>query len=114
MTKVLKRSPTTRNRGTTRDLGHHITPGVAETMMPSHRGGGRYENRWGRGRCRGSRKAKRVEGPGAVTPSQKGPGGKILHRQTKWVKFHRTRVVSSELTGGKKVLNDVGGDKDIG
>jgi hypothetical protein len=56
----------------------------------------------------------RVEGPGAVTPSQNGHGGKILHRQTKQVKFHRTRVVSSELTNGKKVLNNVGGDKDIG
>jgi hypothetical protein len=111
MIEVLKRSPTTRNGGTTRELG---PPGVAETTMPSHRGGGRCEKRRGIGRYRGSREAKRVEGPGAVTPSQKGPGGKILHRQTKRVKFHRTRVVSSELTDGKKVLNDVGGDKDIG
>jgi hypothetical protein len=38
---VLKRSPTTRNGGTTGELGHHITPGVAETTMPSHRGGDR-------------------------------------------------------------------------
>jgi hypothetical protein len=114
MTEVLKRSPTTRNRGTTVELGHHITPRVAETTMPSHRRGGRCKNMRGRGRCRGSGQAKRVEGPGAVTPSEKGPDGKILHRQTKRVKLHRTRVVSSELTDGKKILNDVGGDKDIG
>jgi hypothetical protein len=82
--------------------------------MSSHRGGGRCKNRWGRGRCRGSRQAKCVEGPEAVTPSEKDPGGNILHRQTKRVKFHRTRVVSSELTDGKKILNDVGGDKDVG
>jgi hypothetical protein len=82
--------------------------------MPSHRGGVRCKNRRGRGRCRGSRQAKRVEGTGAVTPSEKGPGGKILHRQTKRVKLYRTRVVSSELTDGKKILNDVGGDKDVG
>jgi hypothetical protein len=52
--------------------------------------------------------------PGAVTPSEKGPGGKILHRKTKWVKFHGTRVVSSELTDGNKILNDVGGNKNVG
>jgi hypothetical protein len=82
--------------------------------MPSHRGGGRCKNRRGRGRCRESRQAKRVEGPWAVTSSEKGPGGKILHRQTKRIKLHRTRVVSSELTNRKKILNDVGGDKDVG
>jgi hypothetical protein len=114
MTEVFKRSPTTRNRGTTGELGHHITPGVAETTVPSHRGGGRCKDRWGRGRCRGSRQAKRVEGLGAVTPSEKGPGGKILHRQTKRVNLHRTRVVRSELSNGKKILNDVGGNKDNG
>jgi hypothetical protein len=111
---VLKRSPTTRNRGTTGELGHHVTPRVVEMMMPSHKGGGRCKNRRGKGRCRGSRQAKRVEGPEAVTPSEKVPGGKILHRQTKRVKLHRTRVVSSELMDGKKILNDVGGDKDVG
>jgi hypothetical protein len=72
--------------------------------MPSHRRGGCCKNMRGRGRCSGSRQAKRVEGPGAVTPSEKGPGGKILHRQTKRVKLHRTRVVSSELTDRKKIL----------
>jgi hypothetical protein len=114
MTEVLKRSPTTRNRGTTGELGHHITPEVAEKTMPSHRRGGRCKNMRGRGRCSGSRQVKCVEGPEAVTPSEKGHGGKILHRQTKRVKLHRTRVVSSELTDGKKILNDVGGNKDIG
>jgi hypothetical protein len=62
----------------------------------------------------GSRQTKRVERPGAVTPSEKGPGGKIIHRQTKRVKLHRTRVVSNELSNGKKILNDVGCDKDVG
>jgi hypothetical protein len=114
MTEVLKRSPTTRNRGTIGELGHHITPGVTETTMAGHRGGDRCKDRRGRSRCRGSRQAKRVEGPVAVTPSEKGPGGKILHRQTKQVKFHRPRIVSSELTNRKKILNDIGGNKDVG
>jgi hypothetical protein len=114
MTEVLKRSPTSRNRSTTRELGHHITPGVAETTMPSRRRGDRCKNMWDRGRSSGSRQAKRVEGPGAVTLSEKGPSGKILHRNTKRVKLHGTRVVSSELTYGKKILNDVGGNKDVG
>jgi hypothetical protein len=53
---------------------------------------------------------KRVERPRAVTPSEKGPGGKILDRQTKRVKFHRIRVVGSELTDEKKILNDPPGE----
>jgi hypothetical protein len=114
MTEVLKRSPTTRNISTTGELGHHITPGVAEMTMPSRRSGGRCKNMWGRGRSSRSRQAKRVEGPRVVTPSEKGPGGKILHRKTKRVKLHGTRIVSSELTYGKKILNDVGGNKDVG
>ena len=82
--------------------------------MPNRRRGDRCKNMWGRGRSSGSRQAKRVEGPEAVTPSEKGPGGKILHRKTKRVKLHGTRVVSSELTDEKKILNDVGGNKDVG
>jgi hypothetical protein len=83
-------------------------------MMPSRRRGGCCKNMWGGGRSSGSRQAKRVEGPGAVTPSEKGPSGKILHRKTKRVKLHGTRVVSSELTYRKKILNDVGGNTDVG
>jgi hypothetical protein len=56
---------------------------------------------------------ERVEGPEAVTPSEKGPGGKILHRQTKRVKFHKSRIVSSELTNGKKILNDIGATRTL-
>jgi hypothetical protein len=114
MTDVLKRSPTTGNGGAAGELGHHITTGVTETTMPSHRRGGGCKNRRGRGRCSGSRQAKGVERPGAVTPSEKGPGGKILHRKTKWVKLHGTRVVSSELTDEKKILNNVGSNKNVG
>jgi hypothetical protein len=64
MIEVLKRSPTTRNRGTIGELGHHITLEVTETTMPSHRGGGRCKDRQGRSRCRGSRQAECVEGSG--------------------------------------------------
>jgi hypothetical protein len=114
MIEVLKRSPTTWTRGAAGELGHHIATGVTETTMPSDRRGGRCKNMWGRGRCRGSRQTKCVERLGAVTPSEKGPGGKILHRKTKRVKFHGTRVVSSELTDGKKILNDMRGYKNVG
>jgi hypothetical protein len=114
MTEVLKRSPTTGNGGAARELGHHITTGVTETTMPSHRRGGSCKNRRCRGRWSGSRQAKRVERPRAVTPSEKGPGGKILHRKTKRVKLHGTRVVSSKLTDVKKILNNVGSNKNVG
>jgi hypothetical protein len=114
MTEVLKKSPTTENGGAAGELGHHITTGVTETTMPSHRRGGGCKNRRGRGRCSGSRRAKCVERLRAVTPSEKGPGGKILHRKNKRVKLHGTRVVSSELTDGKKILNNVGSNKNVG
>jgi hypothetical protein len=114
MTEVLKRSPTTGNGSAAGELGHHIMTGVTETTMPSHRRGGDCKNRRCRCRWSGSRQAKCVERPGAVTPSEKGPGGKILHRKTKWVKLHGTRVVSSELTDGNKILNNVGSNKNVG
>jgi hypothetical protein len=113
MTEVLKRSPTTSTRGAAGELGHHIATGVTEATMPNHRRGDRCKNRWGRGRCSGSRHAKCVERPAAVTLSEKGSGGKIPHRKTKRVKLHGTRVVSSELTDGKKILNDVGATRTL-
>jgi hypothetical protein len=114
MTEVLKRSPTTGNGGAAGELGHHITTGVTETTMPSHRRGGGCKNTRGRGRCSGSRQAKGVERPGAVAPSEKGLGGKILHRKTKRVKLHGIRVVSSKLTDRKKILNNVGSNNNVG
>jgi hypothetical protein len=114
MTEVLKRSPTTENGGAAGELGHHITTEVTETTMPSHRKGDGYKNRRCRGRWSGSMHVKCVERLGAVTPNEKGPGGKILHRKTKRVKLHGTRVVSSELMDGKKILNNVGSNKNVG
>ena len=37
----------------------------------------------------------------------------ILHRDTKRVKLHRNKVISSELANKKKIFNDVRSYKDI-
>ena len=37
----------------------------------------------------------------------------ILHRDTKRVKLHRNKVISSELANRKKIFNDVRSYKDI-
>jgi hypothetical protein len=68
---------------------------------------------WSGDRGRGGRHTKSVEWLGAFTAREKGPGSKILHRQAKGVKLHRTRVVSGKLTNRKNTLNDVGGNKNI-
>ena len=37
----------------------------------------------------------------------------ILHRDTKRVKLHRNKVISSELANRKKIFNDIRSYKDI-
>jgi hypothetical protein len=73
---------------------------MTESAVPS---GGRWchgESSW-RGRRRwsggsGDRKPKGVKGPGAVTSEKWTPGSQILHRKTRSVKFHITRIVSCQ------------------
>jgi hypothetical protein len=55
---------------------------------------------------------KSVQWPRAVTPRED-PGRKVLHRQAKGVKLHRTRVVSDKLMNRKKTLNNVRSNKDV-
>jgi hypothetical protein len=62
--------------------------------MPSDAGGGGdQDERW---RCAGGRRLERVEWPHAVTASERGPGGQILHRKNKGVKFNGTRIVGGD------------------
>jgi hypothetical protein len=69
---------------------------MAETTMPSGgSGGGDQDGRWRRVGGRGS---ERVEGSDDVTSGKRGPGGQILHRKTRGVKFNGTRVVNGEPT----------------
>jgi hypothetical protein len=76
---------------------------VAETTMPSG-GGGDQDRRW---RHAGGRRSERVEGPDAVTSSEWGTGGQILHRKTGRVKLNGTRIVGGEPTGRKEIVSDV-------
>ena len=64
--------------------------------------------------CSGRRKAKGVKGPSAVTPEEWTPGGRILYSKARRVKFDGIRIVSCKLTNGKKVMNHLRSNKDIG
>jgi hypothetical protein len=78
---------------------------MAETTMPSSGGGGGDQDRWG-GRVSGGR-PKRVEGPRIITAGEGGPGGQILHRETKRVKLNGTRIVGGEPMNVKKAVSNV-------
>ena len=117
MTEVLSRGPSTWNIGTTTELSQNVTAGVTKPAVP---GGGRRRHgknnrrtRRSRRRSSGSRKPKSVKGPRAVT-SEWMPGSRILHSKTRRVKFNGTRIISSKLANGKKVVNHLGSNKDIG
>ena len=68
MTKMLSRSPSTWNIGTTAELSQNVAAGVTKPAVP---GGGRRRHGKSRRRSRrrgsGSRKQKSVKGPRAVT-----------------------------------------------
>src|SRR6185312_1858610 len=116
MTEVLSRSPSTLNIGTTTELSQNVAAGVSKPAVP---GGGRRRHgkssrrRRSRRRSSGSRKPKSVKGPRAVTSEERTPGSRILHSKTRRVKFNGTRVISSKLSNGKKVVNHLRCNKDI-
>jgi hypothetical protein len=84
---------------------------MSETTMPSGGGGGGDQGRR-RSRAEGGW-PERVEGPRAVTAGEGSPGGQILHRETRGVKFDGTRVVSGKTTNRKKIMSDVGGYENV-
>ena len=115
MTEGLMGASSTRDGRTTSQLGQRIHAGVAEAAMPSDRRSCSHQSmrkrwrRWGGG----SGKTKGVERPDAVASGEKLSRGKILHKQARRIKLNGTRIVNSELTNRKKIMNDVGSDKDI-
>ena len=62
----------------------------------------------------GSRRTKGVKGPRAVTSEERTPGSRILHNKTRGVKFDGTKIVSSKLANGKKIINHLRSNKNIG
>jgi hypothetical protein len=58
-------------------------------------------------------KTHRVQRAGAIQPDNHVLGCKILHRQTKRVKFHRAPVVSGKTTNREETLNHVRSKQDI-
>ena len=113
---MLSRSPSTWNIGTTTELSQNVAAGMTKPAVP---GGGRWRHdkssrrRRSRRRSSGSKKPKSVKGPRAVTSEEWTPGSRILHSKTRRVKFNGTRVISSKLANGKKVVNHLRSNKDI-
>jgi hypothetical protein len=58
-------------------------------------------------------KTHRVQRVSAIRPDDHVLGCKILHRQTKWVKFHRAPIVSGKTTNGEETLNHVRSKQNI-
>jgi hypothetical protein len=59
------------------------------------------------GRSDGSEKMHRVQRANAIQLDDHVLGCKILHRQTKWVKFCKVPIISGKATNTKKTLNNV-------
>jgi hypothetical protein len=100
MTQMIKRTPTTRDDRTTRQLRRHITPRMNKVAVPSDGRGNSGHRMRGGGRRRGGKQVKGVHRLGAITACEKSLGSKILYRQTKRIKLHRTKVISGKLTSG--------------
>jgi len=115
MTEVLSRGPSTRNICTATKLSQNVADRVIKPVVP---GGGRRRRgksrRGSRRRSSGSRKAKGVKRPRAVTSEERTPGSRILHSKTRGVKFDGTRIVSSKLANRKKIMNHLKSNKNIG
>jgi hypothetical protein len=71
--------------------------------------GGHSARRW----SEGPGKTHRVQRAGAIRPDDHVLGCKILHRQTKWIKFHRAPIVSGKTTNREETLNHVKGKQNI-
>jgi hypothetical protein len=65
--------------------------------------GGHSVGRW----SERPRKTHRVQRADAIRPDDHVLGCKILHRQTKRVKFHRAPIVSGKTTNREETLNHV-------
>jgi hypothetical protein len=86
---------------------HGVVSGMAESTMPKVWMVGDVEGDMVEGLT------ERVERTGAIASNDHGPGEKILHRKTIWVKLDRTIIINSELSDRNKVFDDVRNDKNI-
>jgi hypothetical protein len=78
--------------------------GVGNSSKGGHNAG-RWSERPG--------KTHRVQRAGAIRPDDHVLGCKILHRQIKWVKFHRASIVSDKTMNREETLNHVSRKQNI-
>jgi hypothetical protein len=100
---------TTDDRSTS-EFGQSLMSRIAKAAMPSSGEDSGNEGTGHRGTCWSS---EGVEGLGAIVPCDHAPGMKILHRKAKRVKLDRTIVIIIKLTNKNKVLNNIGGNKNV-
>jgi hypothetical protein len=75
---------------------------MSESTVPQCRIGNEEGSGW-----TGGRSLHRVESSEAIASENLGPGTQILHRETNRVKFNGDMIISSELTHGQKVFDNV-------
>jgi hypothetical protein len=75
----------------------------------NHSKGGHSAGRW----SERPEKTHRVQRGGAIRPDDHVLDCKILHRQTKRVKFHRAPIVSGKTMNRKEILNHVRSKQNI-
>ena len=79
-----------------------VMAGVTEATVPHiMRGGERGEG------SRRRRTCERVELPRIIALKDIAPGMKVLHREAKRVKSDDAMIISSELTNGNKIFDNV-------
>jgi hypothetical protein len=78
--------------------------GVGNNSKGDHNAG-RWSERSG--------KTHRVQWADAIRPDDHVLGCKILHRQTKQVKFHRAPIVNGKMTNREEILNHVRSKQNI-
>jgi hypothetical protein len=93
-----------------RQSRYNVPARMTETTMP---GGSRSYNGERLWRRDPGWQAQGVDKTGAIGPNDHALRSKILHKETKRVKFHRTRIISGEFMNRQKILNNVRSNKDI-
>jgi hypothetical protein len=119
MAEMLIRSSSARKMCTMTELSQSqsVAAGVTKPAVPGSGRGSGDNGSW-RGRrqrwCSGSRKSKGVKGSGVIALEERTPRHRILHSKARGIEFNRTRIVSCKLTNGKKVMDRLRSNGDIG
>jgi hypothetical protein len=57
--------------------------------------------------CTGEDDTEGVEVTGTIAPDDLVLGVEVLHRETKWIKLDRNKIISGEFANRKKIFDEV-------